>query len=217
MGDFSHLKNKKGEMIAKPLPQPTLPNLSVDDDDDATSIIKRGPSPSPYTSYPSDNKSVAPSYHTNPIGVDYPDFPPMPGYNGSYSHQTSGAYGQYNPSATTFDEQPPQQYGYDDDYSSQVNLPATAAPISYHQTGGYGHTGVTENYNADAYDVYQGRATPTMRPPSDGVVGVARDTRDYPSHYAQPAYAYDYASYGDPYRQYQRHEEQGSHEYGQAM
>ncbi|KAF8558864.1 hypothetical protein OG21DRAFT_1404271 [Imleria badia] len=217
MGDFSHLKNKKGEMIAKPLPQPTLPNLSVDDDDDATSVIKRGPSPSPYTSYPSDNKSVAPSYHTNPTGVDYPDYPPMPAYNGGYSHQTSGAYGQYNPSTTTFDEQPPQQYGYDDDYSSQVNLPTTAAPISYHQTGAYGHTGMPENYTADIYDVYQGRATPAIRPPSDGVVGVARDVQDYPSHYMQPAYAYDYSSYGDPYRQYQRHEEQGSHEYGQAM
>ena len=35
MGDFSHLKNKKGELIAQPLPQPTLPNLSVDDDFDA--------------------------------------------------------------------------------------------------------------------------------------------------------------------------------------
>ncbi|KAH0840046.1 hypothetical protein J3R83DRAFT_1013 [Lanmaoa asiatica] len=219
MGDYSHLKNKKGEMIGKPLPQPTLPNLSVDDDD-ATSIIKRGPSPSPFAQdhrYASDNKSVAPSYHTNPAGVDYPDYPPMPAYNGGYSHQTPGAYGQYNSSTPTFDEEPPQHYAYDDDYSSQVNLPATAAPISYQQTGAYGYTGVSENYVADVYDVYQGRATPAVRPPSDGVVGVARDVQDYPSHYTQPAHAYDYASYGDPYYQYQRHGEQGSHEYGQAM
>jgi hypothetical protein len=220
MGDFSHLRNKKGEMIAKPLPQPTLPNLSVDDDDDTTSAIKRGPSPSPYAQdyrYASDNKSVAPSYHTNPAGVDYSDYPPMPAYNGGYSQQTSGVYGQYNPSSTTFEEQPSQHYGYDDDYSSQVNLPATAAPISYQHTGAYGHPGTPDNYTADVYDVYQGRATPAIRPPSDGVAGVARDVQDYPSHYAQPAYAYDYASHGDPYRQYQRHEEPGSHEYGQAM
>ena len=198
MGDFSHLKNKKGEMIAKPLPQPTLPNLSVDDDDDATSVLKRGPSPSPYAQdyhYASDNKSMAPSYHTNPLGADYSDYPPMPAYNGGYS----------------------QHYGYDDDYSSQVNLPATAAPISYQQAGTYDHVGAPENYVADTYDVYQGRAAPATRPPSDGVAGVTRDVQDYPSHYAQPAYAYDYASYGDPYRQYQRHEEQGSHEFGQAM
>lgn len=221
MGDFSHLKNKKGEMIAKPLPQPTLPNLSVDDDDaDATSAVKRGPSPSPYAQdyhYPSDNKSMAPSYHTNPVGVDYSDYPPMPAYNGGYSQQAPGAYGQYNPSTATFDEEPPQRYMYDDDYSSQVNLSAAAAPISYQQTGTYGHPGMPENYVADVYDVYQGRPTPAVRPPSDGAVGIARDVQDYPSHYAQPAYAYDYASYGDPYHQYQRHGEQGSHEYGQAM
>lgn len=47
MGDFSHLKNKKGELVAQPLPQPTLPNLSVDDDIDHTS--KRGQPPSTYT------------------------------------------------------------------------------------------------------------------------------------------------------------------------
>jgi len=218
MGDFSHLKNKKGEMIAQPLPQPTLPNLSVDDDD--ASVIKRGPSPSPFAQdyhYVSDNKSIAPSYHTNPAGVDYSDYPPMPAYNGGYSHQTPGAYGHYSHSTATFDDQPSQHYGYDDDYSSQVNLHATAAPISYQQTGGYGHIGISENYVTDAYDVYQGRATPAIRPPSDGMVGVTRDVQDYPSHPAQPAYAHDFASYGDPYHQYQRHGEQSSHEYGQAM
>lgn len=221
MGDFSHLKNKKGEMIAKPLPQPTLPNLSVDDDDDdATSVVKRGPSPNPYARdyhYASDNMSVAPSYHTNPAGVDYSDYPPMPAYNGGYSRQSPDAYGQYNHSGTTFDEDPPQHYVHDDDYSSQANLPATAAPISYQQTGAYSQTGMPENYVADVYDVYQSRATPAVWPPSDGVAGVARDVQDYPSHYVQPAHAYDYASYGDPYPQYQRHGEQGSHVYGQAM
>ncbi|KAG9317577.1 hypothetical protein JVU11DRAFT_1785 [Chiua virens] len=218
MGDYSHLKNKKGEMIAKPLPQPTLPNLSVDDDDDATSIIKRGPSPNPYGHeyrYNSDNKSVAPSYHTNPVGIDYGDYPPMPAYGG-YPHQTPGAYGQYNPSTTTFDEE--QRYVYEDDYSSQVNLPAAAAPVSYQQSGTYGHTGTSENYVADAYDVYQGRATPAIRQPSGGAMGVTRDVQDYPSHhYGQQAHVYDYSSYGDPYSQYQRHGEHGSHEYGQAM
>jgi len=214
MGDFSHLRNKKGEMIAQPLPQPTLPNLSVDDDDtDATSAVKRGPSPSPYTQdyrYAFDNKSVAPSYHTNPAGVDYSDYPIMPSYNGGYSHQTPGAYGQYNSSAATFDEEPSQRYAYDDDYSSQVNLPAAAAPVSYQPTAAHGHAGVPEN----VYDAYRSRQT---RPPSDGAAGVTRDVQDHPSHYAQPAYAYDYASYGDSYHQYQRHGEQGSHEYGQAI
>ena len=160
---------------------------------------------------------MAPSYHTNPSGVDYSDYPPMPAYNGGYSHQTPGAYGHYNPSTATFDEEPPQRYVYDDDYSSQINLSAAAAPISYQQTGTYSHPGMPENYVPDVYDAYQGRQAPPIRQPSNGAVGVTRDVQDYPSHYAQPAYAYDYASYGDPYHQYQRHGEQGSHEYGQAM
>jgi len=31
-GDFSHYRNKKGEMVGAPLPQPTLPNISLDDE-----------------------------------------------------------------------------------------------------------------------------------------------------------------------------------------
>jgi len=224
MGDYSHLKNKKGEMIAKPLPQPTLPNLSVDDDDDdAASVIKRGPSPGSYPQdyyHASDNKSIAPSYHTTPIGVDYSDYPPMPAYNTGYSHHAPGAYPQYNPSMATFDQEPPQSHMYDDDYSSSVNLPATAAPISYQQAGPYdtyGHSGMAGNYVADAYDVYQGRAAPAIQPPSGDAPRVAHDVQDYPSHYTHQTYAHDYASYGDPYHQYQGHGEQGSHEYGQAM
>ncbi|KAF9226446.1 hypothetical protein BS17DRAFT_775638 [Gyrodon lividus] len=224
MGDYSHLKNKKGEMIAKPLPQPTLPNLSVDDDDDdAASIVKRGPSPSAYPQdyyHASDNKSIAPSYHTTHVGADYSDYPPMPAYNTGYSHQAPGAYAQYNPSMATFDQEPPQHHVYDDDYGSSVNLPATAAPISYQQAGpydAYGHPGMTGNYVADAHDVYQGRATPAIRPPSDGTPRVAHDVQDYPSHYTQRTYAHDYAACGDPYRQYQGRGEQGPHEYGQAM
>ncbi|KIK99268.1 hypothetical protein PAXRUDRAFT_132449 [Paxillus rubicundulus Ve08.2h10] len=223
MGDYSHLKNKKGEMIAKPLPQPTLPNLSVDDDDDDASVIKRGPSPGSYPQdyyHASENKSIAPSYHTTLVGVDYSDYPPMPAYNTGYSHQAPGAYPQYNPSVATFDQEPPQTYMYDDDYSSSVNLPATAAPISYQQAGPYdtyGHSGMAGNYVADAYDVYQGRATPAIQPQSGDAPRVAHDVQDYPSHYIQQTYAHNYASYGDPYRQYQGHGEQGLHEYGQAM
>src|SRR6266498_6028309 len=78
-GDFSHLKNKKGELIAKPLPQPTLPNLSVDDDDDTSSMATRGPPPSTYTQ----------DYlHAPEKGMDYP---PMPAYNPYSSHPAPGA------------------------------------------------------------------------------------------------------------------------------
>ncbi len=68
-GDFSHLKNKKGELVHNPLPQPTLPNVQIDDEDfdDSKSRIP----PSTYAQsdyyYNSDNKSA----YSN----DYP--PPM--------------------------------------------------------------------------------------------------------------------------------------------
>ncbi|KAH7887846.1 hypothetical protein F5I97DRAFT_1863289 [Phlebopus sp. FC_14] len=215
MGDYSHLKNKKGEMIAKPLPQPTLPNLSVeDDDDDAVSISKHVSPTNAYGQdyyYASDSKSIAPSYHTNPVEFDYSDYPPMPAYNQGYSHH---AYGHYNASTAAFDEDSPHHV-YDDDHISAVNLPAAAAPISYqrHDGGLYGLP-----YGIDANDVYRGGSTPAIRPLSDGNQGVAHDVQDYPSqHDTQATYTHDYASYGDSYRQYHGHGGQVSYEYGQAM
>ena len=132
-GDFSHLKNKKGEFIAKPLPQPTLPNLSVDDDDDTTSIRTRtaAPAPSTYaaTDYYSDYK----------VAMDYPaDYPPMPAY--------AGGYHQYNNSLGTLPDQPQQMY--DEDHASQVHLASAGAP--------YGHS---EGYAYDQYDQYRSAST----------------------------------------------------------
>ncbi len=109
-GDYSHLKNKKGELIAQPLPQPTLPNLSVDDDD-ASSM----------------NTRVAPSMHTKDYNYynDKADYPPMPAYN---------AYGQYNPSSASVaygdpNYPPPPQHLYDTDNESQIHLAAAACAI----------------------------------------------------------------------------------------
>lgn len=76
-GDFSHLKNKKGELIAQPLPQPTLPNVSLDDEEDAGSMRSRGPAPGAYGG-------------GKEYGLDYPpmDYPPMPA---STSNRTASA------------------------------------------------------------------------------------------------------------------------------
>ena len=71
MGDFSHLKNKKGQFIQQPLPQPTLPNISIDDDlADIASLQKRPGTPSTtYTAgerqYAADAKSY--DYATMPV------------------------------------------------------------------------------------------------------------------------------------------------------
>ncbi|KAF7313716.1 hypothetical protein HMN09_00528600 [Mycena chlorophos] len=114
-GDYSHLKNKKGEFTSKPLPQPTLPNLSVDDDfDDKASMHTRGPAPSTYTqdSY----------YYSDPNNFNPP---PMPAYN-PYSTQQPDGYPTFNPSQPNFhtDEYPTP---YEED---NVHLTSRAAPFA---------------------------------------------------------------------------------------
>ncbi|KAH9943337.1 uncharacterized protein BXZ73DRAFT_40318 [Epithele typhae] len=135
-GDYSHLKNKKGDLIAKPLPQPTLPNLSVDDDiNDTASMRTRGPAPSTTyagTDYYSEYK-VPMDYAS-----EYPtDYPPMPAY--------AGGYHQYNGSIGTLPEHGGPRY--DDDNASQVHLTSSAAPLG-HAEGAYGAYEQYDQYRA---------------------------------------------------------------------
>lgn len=154
LGDFSHLKNKKGEFIAQPLPQPTLPNLSVDDDDDISSLNTRVP-PSTYT-YTQDQ------YYYN-SDQDYP--PPMPAYNPYSTHQAQG-HPQFNPSQQTlgyedslYNYPSPQQQVYDDT-DSAANLPLGAAPVG--QQSPYDRPGTAPPMG---HDVYHGRvASPQQSP-----------------------------------------------------
>jgi hypothetical protein len=148
MGDFTHLKNKKGELIAKPLPQPTLPNLSVDDDDFNDSSTYNRPSPSNHTKdtyyYSSESKA---------------DYPPMPAYNQPYStHQPPGAYAYFNPSQITLGpDDPYQQPPYESDADSTTYLPATA-PMSRQRSISPTSHAIAPSYVADPHEVYQGRA-----------------------------------------------------------
>jgi len=231
-GDFSHLKNRKGEFTSKPLPQPTLPNLSVDDDLDDKSSMHTRVAPSTYTQdsyyyYNSDVKNANP--------------PPMPAYNPYSTHQAPDAY--FNPSQTTFQQQDEYQAPYEDE--SSMHLTSGAAPFSHAQypidrpgsatpNPYYG----SENYqqqdappfshsqypidrpgsaapnpyhngsgNYDPHDVYQGRAVPSPRP---------QQQRAPPSGLARPVsgLAYDDAdAYGgysaSPQPQQQQHQAQG--------
>ncbi|KAF7983886.1 hypothetical protein HWV62_18238 [Athelia sp. TMB] len=180
MGDYSHLKNKKGELIAKPLPQPTLPNLSVDDDmDDTSSMRTRGPPASTYTKdYDYKSEYTA-------------DYPPMPAYNQPYHGQ--GGYN--NPSATTFGDEHQHNYGlYDDDQGSTANLALAAAPFAQagpERTGSaianpYSSQTANASYIANPHDVYQGNTDYTRyspQPPADGYHSQAAydHMQDYPS------------------------------------
>jgi len=194
MGDYSHLKNKKGEFIAKPLPQPTLPNLSVDDDvDDKSSIKTRQPPPSTYTqdSY---------YYYNSDKSADYP--PPMPAYNPYSTHQPAEAYAQFNSSQATLqdDSYYHSQHMYEEDNESTANLPMAAAPFGQQHMDRPGSAGPTNPYmnqpgsggSYDPHDVYQGRGVPSpdnsRRPsPLGSSSGLAYDddAQDYPP---QPAY-----------------------------
>lgn len=204
MGDYSHLKNKKGEFIAKPLPQPTLPNLSVDDDmDDKSSIITRQPPPSTYTqdSY---------YYYNSDKAGDYP--PPMPAYNPYSTHQPAGSYAQFSSSQATFQDDSPyyqSQNMYEEDNESTAHLPMAAAPFGQQRPSPIdrpGSAGLPNPYgnepgsggSYDPHDVYQGRAVPSpdnsRRPSPLGSSGLSRPASglayddDGQEYLPQPAY-----------------------------
>lgn len=197
-GDFSHLKNKKGEFIAKPLPQPTLPNVTLDDEDDHSSM-RKAPPPSTYTAqndyYYADQKDYPPN-----------DYPPMPAYNQPYSHYPDG-YNQYNPSSNTLQDDP---MAYDDnDYGSTAHLNLSAQPFSQQHTaahhGSYGaeyppqNAGYPGGHNSSHDDAY-----------ADTELAYG-DTPDYTAH-SQGPLIYD-AVHGYPQNQ------QGGegYDFGQAI
>ena len=208
-GDFSHLKNKRGEIVGKPQPQPTLPVLSVDDDfDDLSSIKKpRGP-PGGFDGYHGDQKS----------SVDYPI---MPAYNQPYSHHQAPGYPQYNSSVpTVYDER------YDDETGSQTHLAAAAAPIP---RGGsadphYGYVADHYNvyYNNDQKDAYGQQADfpqPSRTPapaydayPQDPYAQSQRDPYGIESYYQQPGYGH-----GQPQQQGGDRTGDRTNGYGRAM
>ncbi|KAI0352831.1 hypothetical protein OH77DRAFT_1497621 [Trametes cingulata] len=215
-GDFSHLKNKKGELIAKPLPQPTLPNVSLDDDDDVASIRTRGPAPSTFgaqSDYYSDYKAPVLDYGMDNAAYAPLDYPPMP----AYAQQGGGAYHQYNGSIGTLPDTPQQLY--DDEYASQLHLPSAAAPFGqaddHHSHSSMQHSAYG---GYESYDPYRaGSAAPDYRSAS-----VAPDYRsgsvapDYQSGTQAPSYrsgsaAPDYRSASTaPYAQQQhQHQQQG--------
>lgn len=166
-GDYSHLKNKKGEIVGTPLPQPTLPSLTLDDDDfdDVASYRTRTPGPpggmysDASSAYQSDAASGYHNYY-NEKSTDY--VPPMPAYN-PYS-TVQGSDVNFQASQGSFGVDMRQQY-YDDDQDSQANLnypshdisrPGTAPPYQQQQQ---------QAAYLNPADVYGGRA------PSPGPAG----------------------------------------------
>jgi len=117
-GDYSHRKNREPA-----LPQPTLPSVSLDDDDRSSMQPRSQYSQS--TNWQPDYKSEYSAY------PDYPDYPPMPEYN-PYSHAPPpGGYAAYGQSMGTLPHDDSYDKYDDNDYGSTYNLAAAAAPIAH--------------------------------------------------------------------------------------
>jgi len=180
-GDFSHLRNKRGEIVGKPQPQPTLPALSVDDDlNDISSLKHRAPT-SNFDGYSGDQKSS--------VG----DYPIMPAYNQPYSHHQAPGYPQYNPSVpTVYDDR------YDDETGSQTHLASAAAPIPRGGSADPHYGYVADHYNLyysndqkDAYGRQADHPQPS-RTPAPVYEAHPQDAYGYgsDSYYQQPGYGH---------------------------
>jgi len=135
-GDFSHRTDKNG--IVHNAPQPTLPQISLDDDDTTTLAAQKS------TKYAGSLRTAHESYW----GSDYkddqsavygggPDYPPMPAYDPNAYPPQPGQPAGYAPSHghdTGYDDYSTKGYG-NDQYNYSAN--------SHGQTGAYG-----------AYDAY---------------------------------------------------------------
>lgn len=99
-GDFSHLKDRKGNLKEKPMAQPTLPNIDLEDDGYAGSIMSARKDPY----YFNGGGASDVGSHRYPPGP-----PPQPGYNN---------YGRQPPFA-------PQTYALSDPPRSQFQYAGT--------------------------------------------------------------------------------------------
>lgn len=147
-GDFSHLKNKKGEIVGNILPQPTLPNVSLDDDHTIDMRMRQGQyaTSSPAPDWKPDYQSVVD--HGSNGQPDYPEYPPpMPEYQ-PYSHvQPQGSYAAYGQSVGTLpQDEMYDKYDAESEYGSHVHLPYGAAPFAQAQ-----HVDASANGLSDPY------------------------------------------------------------------
>jgi hypothetical protein len=130
-GDFSHLKGKDG--AAASLPQPTLPTISLDDDDADLKTVNN----SRYAgSVRTGKDSYWPDYKDDYNGGNYTaDYPPMPAFDPN-AYPPKPGYANYAPS---LHDDSSTLYGEHDDYGSKGLIAHGQVPA------GHGHD-VRANY-----------------------------------------------------------------------
>ncbi|KZT43041.1 hypothetical protein SISSUDRAFT_979067 [Sistotremastrum suecicum HHB10207 ss-3] len=206
-GDFSHLKNKKGEFIANPLPQPTLPNVFLEDieKEDKMSMrtrVEPNPNGYPQTVYKDYSYNPGPANSVDPNS----EYPPMPAYY-SNPHQHHYQPDHYAASTATLPddgtlyENDQGSYNYADEYAvSHTHLTAAAAPVSGYQEAAYPpplhnphSAGIEGSFPRDHYattnrghDLEVPRRHSRPISTASGVSGLAYD-HDYGSEEAQPS------------------------------
>jgi hypothetical protein len=164
-GDYSHLQNKKGEFLSKPLPQPTLPSIALDDLDPDNASTRTRVEPD----YKWQKEHVYPS-SAFPDGA--PSFPPMPPYQ-AYAHS---GYDYQQDAASVRDYVP---YVYDDRYAeSQIALAHAAVPMS-------GHLAATTDSLPNPYSTQEEPFPPTSVDAYDYNGGLAYDDQSQVRHIYQ--------------------------------
>ncbi|KZP00125.1 hypothetical protein CALVIDRAFT_533775 [Calocera viscosa TUFC12733] len=168
-GDFSHYKNKG----AAPLPQPTLPNLSVEDDYESGFAAEQ--------EQWNDYKGPLPDYA--PPAIDYPpnlSYPPYPPQQPAYPPNGANPYPerQYVPySSTSLDE---NAYDAASEYGSVAHL-------VIHSNSGYNDSKVSLPSPEQQRVQYPTQAgyVETERRPRRQSSGVMYDEPEYMAYYQQ--------------------------------
>ncbi|EJU06523.1 hypothetical protein DACRYDRAFT_19639 [Dacryopinax primogenitus] len=176
-GDFSHYKNKGNG----PLPQPTLPKLSVEDDYESGYQVEQDQW--------SDFKSPLPDYPPPPIDhPSNPTYPPYPQQHGAYAPNTGYAERQYVPySSTSLDE---NTYDAVSEYGSSHHL-------VMHGGSAYGDSKVSLQSPEQQRVAYAPNAyvEADRRPQRRQSIGVAYEEQDYVAYYQQEE-VYDGSQHG---------------------
>jgi hypothetical protein len=135
-GDFSHLKGKGG--MGSALPQPTLPSISLDDDEEDYKTVANSGS-----RYAASVRTGKDSYWSDRKDTEYgagayaPDYPPMPAYDPN-AYPPQPGYAAY---AVSLHDDGSTLYGDHDDYGKDYAKGSVA----------HGSTNVHQDANGGAY------------------------------------------------------------------